>query len=135
MIKFIKFGTVQGYTNLITENRTLNTQITVSIMISLIKFIVITCLLKLNMIDGLYDYIKNDKFNLRHQLSSDDISDLCYAVPLTKAAQNKGALCIDGSVPRYYWRNGTQTKKFQIYFQGKLIFYIYIIQNIDRINI
>eukprot|EP01084_Bolivina_argentea_P170142 294839_1 len=67
--------------------------------------------------NGLYDYNHN-AFDLRHPVSSDTDSDLCYAVPLTSAAKNNGALCLDGSVPRYYFRNGTESSKFQIYFQG-----------------
>eukprot|EP01083_Nonionella_stella_P257814 881992_1 len=69
---------------------------------------------------GIYASInwQDDKFNLRHPTSFDTASDLCYAVPLTTAAKTKGAVCSDGTTPRYYWRNGTESTKFQIYFQG-----------------
>jgi len=40
------------------------------------------------------------------------------AVPLTNAANDNGALCLDGSTPQYYWRVGNATQKFQIYFEG-----------------
>ena len=60
----------------------------------------------------------NHQYELRHVTSLDAASDLCYAVPLTSAAENNGALCLDGSTPRYYWRQGSNTTKYQIYFQG-----------------
>ena len=60
----------------------------------------------------------NHEYDLRAVTSSDTASDICYAVPLTSAAMNDGALCLDGSTPRYYWRNGSESSKFQIYFQG-----------------
>lgn len=41
-----------------------------------------------------------------------------YAVPLREAATEDGAVCLDGSIPRYYIAKGTQLKKYHIYLEG-----------------
>ena len=53
---------------------------------------------------------------LENNLASE--SDYAYSVPLYYEASNNGALCLDGSVPRYYFRAGNKTNKYFIYFAG-----------------
>lgn len=45
-------------------------------------------------------------------------SEYAYSVPLYEAASKDGAVCLDGSVPRYYFRPGDAGSKYFIYLAG-----------------
>lgn len=76
------------------------------------------------------DYKEYDSIEQFHQMNPNgDSATLSKRVNMTDAANNDGAVCIDGSIPVFYWRPGRDdgTNKFIIYFDGGMLYLLYLL--------
>ena len=87
--------------------------------VSVLSLVFISFVHRLN--GGCVNYKQYESLQQYHQINPNgDGATLSKRVNMTDAANNDGAVCIDGSVPVFYWRRGKDDgiNKFIIYFDG-----------------